>query len=216
VLGVRDGRRDLGVAARRDERAIRERRIVVAVDQIMGDARMVGLFAIDFFEDGRRLQLVGVRLVGRIGGGVQRERVEYRRLVVPRIARVDALHGLFVGDGARAVVKLVGVLVERLDGGDVVPLTLGLGARCLGFLDRRPPFLERRRARRLPERLVHAHADAPVAHGAVGIGLGDGGERLHRLLVPERVQQSDGTFELRLRRAAALSWRRSHKRCGHL
>ena len=91
---------------------------------------MIRLLLEDRLEDGRGLELVRVGLVVRVEGDVERERVEDGRFAVLRIARRQGLHGLLVGLRARAMIDLLVVLVEDLDGGDVVDLTLGLGRPC--------------------------------------------------------------------------------------
>jgi hypothetical protein len=82
VQSVRDRRRDFRIAACRREAGRRERRDVVAVDQIMCDARMVRLLGEDRFEDRRRLLLVGEGLIGGKGIGIEGEGIEDRGLPV--------------------------------------------------------------------------------------------------------------------------------------
>ena len=87
-----------GVAARRGHALRRDRRRVVAVDQVVRDARMVGMLRELLLEDAGRLEVRGVRLVGR---GLRRrevQRVEDLRLVVIRVFRRERLVGL----GARS------------------------------------------------------------------------------------------------------------------
>ena len=76
--------RDLGVAPRRIEAFLGDRRIVVEVDQIVRDAGMLRLAFADRLQDRRALELVGIGLVGRRSRGVERERVVDLRLVVVR------------------------------------------------------------------------------------------------------------------------------------
>ena len=65
MLGMRRGRRDLGVTPRSVEALFRDRRRVVEVDQVVRDARVLRLALEDRLEDRRALELVGVGLVGR-------------------------------------------------------------------------------------------------------------------------------------------------------
>ena len=64
VLRVCRGRRHLGVAARRREPLLGERRRIVEVYQIMSYARMLRLTRPDFFQDCGPLELIGISLVG--------------------------------------------------------------------------------------------------------------------------------------------------------
>ena len=203
VQRMRHRRRELVVAARGVEAALGQRRVVVAVDDVVRGAGMIRLGGHDLLGQLSRFLLLGVGLVVRLRGGLQRERVEGHRLAVLRIASVHLGHRLLVGERSCLVVELVPVLVEGLGGGDPIALALRLGRRGLGLLDRFPPALEVRRARRRPDLIPQAHGDAPVAHRAVRVRLGDGGERLHRLEVPERVQERDPALERLLHRRIA-------------
>ena len=80
VLRVRRRGRDLRVATRGVEALVGDGREVVAVDQVVGHSRMLGLLGEDLLEDGRGLELVRVRLVVGIERHVQGQRVEDRRL----------------------------------------------------------------------------------------------------------------------------------------
>jgi len=59
------GRSDLGIATGGVEALIGDGRIVVEVDQIVGDAGMLGLALEDGLQDGRALELIGIALVRR-------------------------------------------------------------------------------------------------------------------------------------------------------
>ena len=84
VQRVRRRGRDARVAARRGQALLRDRRRVVAVDQVVRHARMVGVLGELLLEDRRRLQVGRVGLVGlRLRAG-EVERVEDLRLVVGR------------------------------------------------------------------------------------------------------------------------------------
>ena len=65
MLGVRRSRRDFGVALGGVQPLLGDRRIVVEVDQIVGDARVRGLPFEDRLQDRSALELIGVSLVGR-------------------------------------------------------------------------------------------------------------------------------------------------------
>src|SRR5436309_16089158 len=146
---------------------------------------MVRLLSEYFLENLAGLLLVSVGLVSWERRCVEREGVEHRRLAVLRIADVQTLHRLFVGEAARAVIKLVGISIERLDRGDVVSLAFGARPEGLRLFHGHPPLLEGRRVRRLPEWIPEAHRDSPVRHGARGVRRRAGSEGLDPFRVPE-------------------------------
>ena len=113
------------------------------------------------------------------------------------IASVELFHGLLVGRGPRAVIELVVVAIVRLDSADIV-LLARRHRQAARLLERGRTLLQHRLARRLPERVVDAHRNAPVAHRARGVRGRHRGEGLQRLLVPERVQQRDRPLEVGL------------------
>ena len=204
VERVRRRWRDRGVPPRGGESLLGDRRVIVTVDEVVRDTRVLWLGGEDLLEDRRGLQLVGVRLVGRERRRVEGEGVEHRRLPVLRVARGELLHRLAVGERARPVVDLVGVLVEHLDRADVVALALRLGARRLGPLDGRPPVGKRFGRRRPAERIAEqVHRDAPVRDAAGGIALRDGRERARGRREPERVKHGNRALEILLDRGAA-------------
>ena len=195
VLGVRHRGRGPGIAASGDQPTARQGRIVVAVDDVVRGAGVLRLLREDPFEDRARLELVGVGLVGGRCGRVERQRVEDGGFPIVGIAAGQPLHGLLVGGRPRAVIERVGVAIVRRDGRDVLLLPRGRDQPAR-LLDRVGAPVQHRRARRLPERMVDAHRDAPVAHRARGVRGRDRGEGLLRLLVPERVQQRDRALEV--------------------
>src|SRR2546427_11619368 len=119
---MRRRRRDFRVATCRREGAARERRRVVAMDDVVRHSGMVRLLGEYLFEDRARLELVGVSLVGRGRGGIQGEGIEDRRLIVVWIARVQTLHRLFVRNDSAAMINLVPVALERRDGRAIISL----------------------------------------------------------------------------------------------
>jgi hypothetical protein len=162
---------------------------------------MVGVRGEQLFQDGARLQQVGVGLVRgrhRLGEG---ERVEDRGLHVVGMARRHRRHRVAVGEYPRALVPAVGVTVQLGRGRDVPAFPLGLGAGPVGPLDRilAPPDLRRRL---LPSRegiAPGAEGQAPVGDPA-GRVRGPGGlEGLDGRCELERVEQRHRAIELRLR-----------------
>ena len=198
VERVRRRRRDLRVLVRGGHAPLRQRREVVAVDQVMRDARVIRILLVERLEDLDRLQEIVHRLV--IESLVQRQRVEDLRLDVTRILLRQGLHRLFVVLGAGVVVDPVVVLVVRLDRREPVALAFGLRADGLPLLDRVEPPLERDRIEGARERIgTDAHGEPPVRDGAAGVGLRDGRERFDRFGKEERVQHRERALELFLR-----------------
>jgi hypothetical protein len=99
----------------------------------VGGTRMIRLDEEDLLGDLGGSPLLGVGPVVRIGGGLQRERVEGRRFGVLRIAGGDCSMALSYADGARAVVETVGITIEGIGGRDVVALALRLAPIDLAF-----------------------------------------------------------------------------------
>ena len=143
VQGMWRRRRDLGIAAGGREPAHGQRREVIGVDNVVGDARMVGLLDEHLLENRSRLELPHVRLVSVIYRLVEGERVEDRPFGILGIAEIDLLHRRLISAGPWQMTALVRVPVVDLHGGDIVllPLRLGTGRfRLLGELS----FLRRR------------------------------------------------------------------------
>jgi len=88
----------------------RQRCEVVAVDQVVRNARMVRQFFHFFVQDSGGLELFRKALVGEIDRRVERQSVEDRRLPVLRVVLVQLLHCLLIKRGAGLVVDSVGFL----------------------------------------------------------------------------------------------------------
>jgi hypothetical protein len=86
VQRVRRRRRDLRIPLRSGQAAGRQRREIIAVDDVVGDSRMIGLLGKDLLQDCARLELARIRLVSVIRRLIQRQGVENRRLGVIWIA----------------------------------------------------------------------------------------------------------------------------------
>ena len=182
VERVRRVGREVRVLARIWQRARRERRYVVAVNQVMRHAGMIGFDRVELLQNRRGFELVGVGLVGRQRRLIDGERVERRSLEVGRVFRVDALHRFLVRDGPRAVIQRVGVLVEERHSRNVLALALALGADRLRRLRRRETLLQRFRRAQPRERVApRAHGDPPLRDAARRIafkGFLEAGDRV--------------------------------------
>jgi hypothetical protein len=124
------------------------RRPFVAVDQVVGHTRMVGLRGEDRLENHRGLELAGVGLVFQVRGDIERERIEDRGFLVLRIALRELLHRLFVPQHALAP----GRLVVRVQGGD----RLDIVALALPYSPEQPELCPPPPG--LPDRLLSAGA----------------------------------------------------------
>ena len=94
MLGVRRGRGDLGVAISRCDALGGSLRIVVEVDEVVGDAGMPRQALGDRLQDRGALHLLGAGLVAQVGGGIERDRVGDLCLVVVWILRRNLLLGV--------------------------------------------------------------------------------------------------------------------------
>jgi hypothetical protein len=86
---------------------------------------MIWLLDKNLLQNRASLPLVRIALVGGRRGALQGEGIENGRLSVIGVARLKLLHRFFISQRAGMMVQLVGILVEDLDGADVVPLALG-------------------------------------------------------------------------------------------
>ena len=170
----------------------------------MDDAGVVGERPRERFENGGCLELARVRLVRQIDGLVERESIEHRSLSILWIALVKLRHRRLVLRGARLLIDRGVVLEENAE--RLYPIAFPLGRRIRGasLLDGLPACLQQRR-RKWRDQWVGALADrhAPIGHGAGGLGLGDGAERLDGLRKEKGVEHRDRAIELPLRIGAA-------------
>jgi len=94
---------------------------------------MIGILLEQRLKDTRRLVLISKALVGGHGRDVERQRVENPRFYILGVLGRHALHRLFVGDRARTKWDGLPILEKCVQSGDVVALTLTLGANALRF-----------------------------------------------------------------------------------
>ena len=194
---MRCGRRDFAVLVRSRDAALRDRSEVVRVDQVVGDAGVVGVGLVERLQDRHGLHQRGHRLV--IEDLVERQRVEHLRLHVLGVLATERTHRFFVVSGARVLVDRVVVLVELLQRSEPVALTLRLRCEGLTFFNRVEPALQRGRVKRADQRVGSlADGDAPIRDGAGGIHRGNGIERLDGFGKVERMQHGQCAVELLL------------------
>ena len=196
VQRMRRGRSDLRIAAGGRNSELRQLRLVVAVDQIMRHARMIGLGGEELFKNRGCLFAVGECLVVVGLGGKQRERVESCGFVIVGIG-LDTLSSsrrnrLWRGRRGRAFPSRNrtrrSLRCSRFRG---QWLSWPVFRQLFTFQAASDDF----GVRFIPELMPDAHGDAPVSHGAVRIVLCNLNEFLFGLFVPERVQQGDSAGE---------------------
>ena len=197
VQRVRHRRRKRRVAARRSERLLSQRRVVVGVDDVVREARVLRMLLEERLENGRGFQLLRILFVGCESGLIHRERIEDPRFHVSRIRADDPLHRLFVRNGACALRRSVGAGIKLGSRGDERALARRRRACGLRLLNGGPPKLDLLRRAESGKRIAPAaERDAPVGHRAGGILRGDPLERGDRLRKPEGMQQRDRAVEV--------------------
>src|SRR5215831_18081099 len=183
---------------------MRERRIVVTVNQIVRYAGMLGFDGQNTVQNFSGLLLVRVALVIRHHPSRnERQRIEDRGLMIFRVTPAESLHRIAISERARPMVKGPGVFIEGFDGRDVVSLTLSARADGFSLLYGGLPLLQFLFYRRRPDGMVVTHRNAPVAHTALLISDGNLCESFFGLLVLERMEPGDRAIELPLRRIRA-------------
>src|SRR5262245_13673105 len=176
---------------------MRERRIVVTVNQIVRNAGMLRFNSQNTVQNFSGLLLVRVALViRRHPRRNERQRVEDRGLMIFRVTPAESLHRVAISERARPVVKGPGVFVEDFDGRDVVSLTLSARADGFSLLYGCLPLLQFLFYRRGPDGMVVTHRYAPVANTALLISEGNLCESFFGLLVLERMEPGDSAIEL--------------------
>src|SRR6266404_4555736 len=116
-----------------------QRRVVVAMNEIVSDAGMLRLTRQYAIQNQRGFFFSRITLVvDHHPRRDKRERIEDARLIIRRIAPVKLLHSVTVSERPRFVVKLVGVFVKNFYSRDVISLTLSLRAGGLCLFHRAP------------------------------------------------------------------------------
>src|SRR5262245_15287162 len=153
---------------------MRERRIVVTVNQIVRNAGMLRFDSQNTVQNFSGLLLVRVALVIRHDPRRnERQRVEDHGLMIFRVTPVESPHRIAISERARPMVKGGGVFIERFDGRAGVSLTLSARADGFSLLYGGLPLLQVLPYRRRPDGMVVTHRDAPVAHTTLLISEGN-------------------------------------------
>src|SRR2546430_1666196 len=96
---MRYPRRESGITLRRAQSAFGKRGVIITMNQVVYDARMVWVFLPQFLQNGSRLKLLGQsRVIGcGITNGQYCEGVEGLRFEIIRIFLMELAHRLFIG-----------------------------------------------------------------------------------------------------------------------
>ena len=172
VERVRCVGRQVRIFPRVGQTARRQRRRVVAVNEVVRHPGMIGLERVELFENRRGLQLVGVGLVGWQRRLIDRQRVEGCSFEVFRVLGVDLLHRLFIGERPRAMIECVGVLIEKHGRRDVLALPIGFRANRLRRFRSCETILQCFRGPQAGKRVApRAQGDSPLRDAARWIAL---------------------------------------------
>ncbi len=106
---------NLGVAPGRGNRLIGQRRHVVGVNDVVGQAGMVRLLSEELFEDLACLQATAVGFVTGVRGNRQGKRVEDGGLVILGIAARDLSHGIAIAQQAGWLGSMFEISVKGCD-----------------------------------------------------------------------------------------------------
>ncbi len=203
VLRVWRGWSDFGISPGRLETFLGNGRIVVEMDEVMGDARMPRLALENRLEDGCAFELVGIGLVIGRGRDVQRDSVADLGFIIRRIPLRQGLHRLQISLHARPMRGLVVIGIEHGESIDEIALALRLGTDGLPLLDGSEALREIARGRRCVRIVEQTQSDPPVGDGAVGVGFEDLLEQFLQFPIPERMLVSHRAVKSPLRRLIA-------------
>src|SRR5215510_9862337 len=163
---VRRIRSDLGIGARRLEAQFGGRRIVQAVNEVVGHTWVVLMPRQQVVENLPTLFLPRIRLIRRIkiANRDQLEGVENRSLVIIRMALADLGQCLLVSLYAASVIDRLPILIKHSQGIDVVALALGLCASGQSALYSLFALLQLIWRRRRPYRVIPSPGNTPVSY----------------------------------------------------
>jgi hypothetical protein len=125
VQCVRETGSNLGIGPCGRHPLRREHRIVIGMDQVVRDSRMIRTRRKYRLEDGRRFSLIAIRLVFRRGRRHQRQCVEDRRFLILRISLMHSAHCISMRHGAGRVAALLPTIIENAQ-----CFGVGFFARC--------------------------------------------------------------------------------------
>ena len=194
VLGVGDRRRGRRVRARGFEPVGGMPGIIVDMNQVVKDTRVLRILRVDLLEELCRESLLLEAFGAFLNGGQQRQSIKQLRLVV-WVGRVCGRHRVHVSLISRRLWVRAAVLVEGANCSEIHPLARRFARRAHTLLHECPRRRLVRSRRRIPEWMVVGLCGAPVRYGAVRVALCDLRESLQRAGIPEVMEQREGTVE---------------------
>ena len=199
MLRMRRGGRDLRIALGSIKSFLGNGRIVVQMDQVVRDARMLRLPFKDRLEQRGTLKLVGISFIRRRSGNIQCDRVGNLGFIVFRITQCHLFFSFQIVLHARAMIDRVVVGLHCGNSIDIISLALRFCTQGLTFFD--SPKTERKVFLRRPRmRIVQVtKRDAPISYRTVRICLEHIVERPLSRAIPERMLIEHAAVEQFLR-----------------
>ncbi len=142
------------------------------MNQIVGGAGVVGLIAVNGFQDGGGTFLIGMSSILGRRRGDQCQGMEHLRLGILGVGSGNLRHGVRIGPGPGLRRHVFRVLVVGRCRRDELLFPRGGAAHLARLRDFRLALAQFVGARRTPELVVVGEGNAPVSHGAVRIGRG--------------------------------------------
>src|SRR5438876_4145625 len=170
-------------------------RIVVDMNQVVENTRVVRILRVDLLEELCRESLPLEALTAFLDRCQKRESIKQFGLVI-WVGRVRARHRIHVGLVPRRLWARPAFLVEGGNRGEIHPLARRFLRRAHTLLHECPRRRLVRSGRRIPEWMVVGLRGAPVRYGAVRVALRDPREGLQRAGIPEVMEQREASIEV--------------------
>ncbi len=162
----------------------------------MEGAWVLRLLPGDLFQDGRSLQLLGVRLVAGRCSLIQRQRVKDLSLRIGRILLREPSHHFLVAEGPSVLVHGLSLPIELGGSRKVIALAFRLGAGLQPLLHGGEPVAQRLGRAVAGEGVVpEAERDSPIGDDAPRIVFENAAKGLDGLREFEGVQQRHCSIE---------------------
>ena len=187
VERVRHPWRNRSITLRGAEPALSQCRIIVAMDQVMNDTRMIWVLFPKLFEDDGCLELFRqARVVRcRVAYSQDRETVERLGFEIVRILVAELTHRVFVSHDAvarsdwamtrlsnRTSVRTIRRIVIKIECRDESSFSIGSSVHGHCFFNGCLARTHLVKSGWCPNRMPPRHGNSPLSHGAFGIALG--------------------------------------------
>ena len=110
---VRRGRSYQRVDFRRRQSSSRQLRIVIGMDQVVRDSRVLRVSAKERLKQIRRLLLIGMRFICRRCIGQQRQRIKHLSFHIREVVLRQSLHRVLVIRRSGAISHRSGILIDQ-------------------------------------------------------------------------------------------------------